>query len=155
MLRTLVNSLYKLLDKTVTFKIVHLNDFAQTPTKADSGCAGYDIYSTETIVIKKNERRLVSTGISVEVPNYHYIRVAPRSGLSCKGIDIGAGVVDSSYRGEIKVLMINNSDDDYFVAMNDRIAQLVMERCSNPTIQVCAFLSNSSRGDRGFGSTGN
>ena len=151
----IINSIYEFINNATPFKVRVVDKNAIIPQKADYGCAGYDVYSVESLIIQPGKRQLVRIGIKSEITRNFYLRVAPRSGLSCKGIDIGAGVVDSSYRGEIKVLMINNSDDDYFVAMNDRIAQLVMERCSNPTIQVCAFLSNSSRGDRGFGSTGN
>jgi dUTP pyrophosphatase len=75
--------------------------------------------------------------------------------LSVKEIDVGAGVIDSSYRGEVKVLLINNSVEPYSVSKGDRIAQLVMERCSNAEVQVVESLDETQRGDGGFGSTGN
>jgi dUTP pyrophosphatase len=147
--------LYNFIDRATYFKVNLLNVYAKTPKKADIGSAGYDLYSVDDIAIEAHERRLVSTGISVEIPRYYYLRVAPRSGLSVKGIDVGAGVIDSSYRGEVKVLLINNSDKVYFVQQGDRVAQLIMERCSNTNIVVSdEQLSATERGESGFGSTG-
>ena len=74
--------------------------------------------------------------------------------MSVKGIDVGAGVIDSSYRGEIKVLLINNSKENFVVNPGDRIAQLILERCSNAKIIVTDSLGFTSRGQNGFGSTG-
>ena len=71
------------------------------------------------------------------------------------GIDIGAGVIDSSYRGEIKVLVINNSFNDFKIDIGTKIAQLILERCANPTIEIVEKLNFSGRGENGFGSTGN
>jgi dUTP pyrophosphatase len=74
--------------------------------------------------------------------------------MSVKGIDVGAGVIDSSYRGEIKVLLINNSGGDYFILKGHKIAQLILERCSNANIEFVESLDETSRGESGFGSTG-
>jgi dUTP pyrophosphatase len=151
----ILDYLYNFIDRVSYFKVNLLNVSAKTPKKADIGSAGYDIYSVDDIAIEAHERKLVSTGISVEIPKYYYLRVAPRSGLSLKGIDVGAGVIDSSYRGEVKVLLINNSDKVYFVQQGDRVAQLIMERCSNTNIIVSdEQLSATERGESGFGSTG-
>jgi dUTP pyrophosphatase len=135
-------------------KLIHPN--AKVPFKADSGCAGYDVFSTETVQIYSKTRKLVSTGLSTEFSDRYYLRVAPRSGLSLKGIDIGAGVIDSSYRGEIKVLIINNSDSTYYIENGEKIAQLIMETCESPEIELkLDSLSQTTRGNGGFGSTGN
>jgi dUTP pyrophosphatase len=151
----LIDLIYNFIDRYSTFKVKFLNIDARTPRKADEGCAGYDIHCVDDVFIEKNARQLVSTGISVELPRYYYLRVAPRSGLSVKGIDVGAGVIDSSYRGEIKVLLINNSGNTFFIQKGDRIAQLIMERCSNTTIVISdEELSASERGESGFGSSG-
>ena len=136
-------------------KIKLLNKNSQIPFRADSGCAGYDLFSTESFEIYSGTRRLVSTGISTEFSSKYYLRVAPRSGLSLKGIDIGAGVIDSSYRGEIKVLMINNSDITLSFPKGAKIAQLIMESCEEPEIIVSDSLNVSERNCGGFGSTGN
>src|SRR3978361_483750 len=88
-------------------------------------------------------------------PNNSYIRLAPRSGLALKGIDVRAGVVDADYRGEIKILLINNSTEDFTIQPVDRIAQLVLEQIimANPTVKDS--LPHTTRGTQGFGSTGN
>lgn len=166
--------LYYFLNSYITFKVKLIKYNSTLPFKADSGCAGYDVFSSEEILIEKGKRKLVPIGIAIEIPNYYYLRVAPRSGLSLRGIDIGAGVIDSSYRGEIMVLVINNSDEDFLVEEGYKIAQLIMERCANPEIEYFYFidsddsddsddlddyeageLSETTRGKNGFGSTGN
>ena len=158
LLNYLVDKLYSILNNKVTFKVKTVNCNARIPFKSYPGSAGYDIFSIESVTIEPGSRLLVRTGISLEVPEYYYIRVAPRSGLSVRGIDVGAGVIDSSYRGEVKVLLINNSKEFYNVQEGDRIAQLIMERCGNAEISVLEYydeLSMSERGQNGFGSSGN
>jgi dUTP pyrophosphatase len=158
LLNYLVDKLYSILNNKVTFKVKLLDYDARIPFKSYPGSAGYDIFSIDSVTIAPGSRLLIRTGISLEVPEYYYIRVAPRSGLSVRGIDVGAGVIDSSYRGEIKVLLINNSKEFYNVQEGDRIAQLIMERCGNAEISVLEYydeLSMSERGQNGFGSSGN
>jgi dUTP pyrophosphatase len=155
MLDKLINSLYYLINNNTTFKVKLLDVLSKPPSKSESGSAGYDVFSIDHTIIEKGKRKLINTGISLEVPNYYYLRVAPRSGLSCKGIDIGAGVIDSSYRGPLKILIINNSESDYCVNIGDKISQLIMERCGNASIEITDDLSVSDRGSGGFGSTGN
>jgi dUTP pyrophosphatase len=150
----LVQSIYNILDSGNYLKVKFLNVHSKTPTKADAGCAGYDVFSSSMDVIKKGTRKLISTGISIQIPRHYYLRVAPRSGMSVKGIDVGAGVIDSSYRGELKVLLINNSESDYTIMEGDKIAQLIMERCSNVNVEIVESLTDTSRADGGFGSTG-
>lgn len=146
---------------------------AAVPTHGSSGAAGYDLYASENVSIPPHSRALVSTDISIVVPEYHYGRIAPRSGLGVKGIDVGAGVVDSDYRGIIKVLLINHTDkpfevtgpsgshSDYKPGM--RIAQFIFERISTPSFHIYHSMdefkknsneSNTERGSGGFGSTG-
>ena len=131
-----------------------LNADSKVPTKADPGAAGYDIYSTESVEISPSSRMLVSTGLSVSFKAGMYLRIAPRSGLSVRGIDVGAGVIDSSYRGEIKVLLINNSIDPIFLKKGDRIAQGIFEKYYDPEIHIVDILPSSERGSGGFGSSG-
>jgi len=154
-LRTLdfIDFIYYFINKNTTFKVKLLHTDAVLPAKADHGCAGYDLSCCETVVIGPKSRKLVSTGIAVEINKHFYLRVAPRSGLSVKGFDIGAGVIDSSYRGEIKVLVINNNSVEHTFVSGSRIAQLILERCSDAQIEV-SELSSTDRGDSGFGSTG-
>ncbi|RCN31640.1 deoxyuridine 5'-triphosphate nucleotidohydrolase, domain protein [Ancylostoma caninum] len=97
----------------------------------------------------------VSTGLQVELPYGYYGRVAPRSGLAAKNfIDVGAGVVDSDYRGELKVLLFNFGSTDFEVKKGDRIAQLICERIAHCTFMQCESLTDTTRGAGGFGSTG-
>jgi len=98
---------------------------------------------------------LVSTGIALGIPEGNYGRIAPRSGLSYKnGIDIGAGVIDSDYTGEIKVLLINISNEPFEVEVGDRIAQIIIGKYLVTEIEEVEKLDESERGDAGFGSTG-
>ena len=145
---------------------------AREPFQANESDAGYDLFSTQYITIEPFQRKLVSTGISVEIPQGFYGRIAPRSGLACKnGIDVMAGVIDSGYRGEIKVLLINFNFEGYnlkqttFEAMfgsankldikpGDRIAQLIIEKCHQTKWNEMKTLNNSKRGQDGFGSSG-
>ena len=124
------------------------------PTRGSDEAAGYDLYAAETITITKRTRSLVNTGVKMRVPHGTYGRIAPRSGLSLKGIDIGAGVIDRDYTGEIRVLLVNTSDFDLKVQIGDRIAQIVLERHANCDIEIVDSLATTSRGDGGFGSTG-
>jgi dUTP pyrophosphatase len=146
---------YSFINNISTFKVKLHDVSAKMPKKAEPGSAGYDIFSNEHVIVPSGSRKLISTGVSIEVPDYYYVRVAPRSGLACKGIDIGAGVVDSSYRGEVKVLIINNGSPPFEIKNGDKIAQLILERCGNAKIELADTLGDTLRGSGGFGSTGN
>lgn len=136
-------------------RFLPLNSSAKIPAKASPGSAGYDIYSSEEMIILPSQRRLVDTGFSMAFEENMYARIAPRSGLAVKGIDVGAGVIDSDYRGPVKVLLINNSPTDFKVNVGDRIAQMVFESLAKNThFQVVETLDNTERGVGGFGSTG-
>ena len=136
------------------------------PVKGTYNSAGYDLFSNETTHIEPRSRKCVSTGVKLKyLEQGHYIRIAPRSGLSVKkSIDIGAGVVDNDYRGELKVVMINNSDEEYYVTSGDKIAQFIVEKYEQNTILKCyntdgkevdsEAISQMERGEGGFGSTG-
>lgn len=157
-------------ESIVPVKFVKLNTLAVVPTRQKTGDAGYDLYSIQDIKIKPMSRALVSTGLSIEVPQGYYARIAPRSGLAVKnGIDVLAGVVDSSYRGEVKVVLMNLSIDlasmmgltpnvagsnfDFTIRAGDRIAQLIIEKYHAVDWQQVEELSSSDR-QGGFGSTG-
>lgn len=143
---------------STTFKVFLHSNNAQIPKRAEDGAAGYDLFASEDCLIQVKERKLVSTDISIQLPHETYGRVAPRSGMSVKGWDIGAGVIDESYRGIIKVLLINNSNENKYITKGDRIAQLIIEKCFYPEaelVEKIEHLSNTKRGEGGFGSTGN
>lgn len=126
------------------------------PTRGSDGAVGYDLYSNCDGVIAKGKRGVVSTGIAVSLPPGVYGRVAPRSGLAMKnGIQIGAGVIDPDYTGEISVIIFNMGDNDFEVKKGARIAQLILERCETPPVEEIGLLQETLRGEGGFGSTGN
>ena len=149
-----IDYLYNILNNHTTFKIKLIHENAKIPKKTEPGSAGYDVFSVENITIKSKCRSLVDIGISTEFSKNYYLRCAPRSGLSIKGIDVGAGVIDSSYRGPIKVLIINNGSEPFEINVGDKIAQLILEKISNPEITVSDYLSESHRNEAGFGSSG-
>jgi dUTP pyrophosphatase len=130
-----------------------LSSNAKVPARADLGAAGYDIYALEDGHIEKNKVTKIKTGISLEFPQGYYARIAPRSGLSVKGVDVLAGVIDSSYRGEIVVLATIHTEDALLFKAGDRIAQLIFEKIATPDIIVVDDLSATERGDGGFGSS--
>ena len=127
---------------------------AQLPTHATSGSAGYDLYSCEETLIPPGTRKPVNSNISIVVPPGTYARIAPRSGLSVKGLDIGTGVIDSDYHGLVKAVLINNSNTEFQIKQGDRIAQFILESIQTPDIQRVDSLPDSSRGSSGSGSTG-
>ena len=97
----------------------------------------------------------MKTRISIQFPIGLYARIAPRSGLALKKfINVGAGVVDADYRGEVGVVLFNHGDQDFEVKMGDRIAQLILEKISTPAVEEVSGLDDTVRGSGGFGSTG-
>ncbi|KAL4776818.1 dUTPase-like protein [Aspergillus nidulans var. acristatus] len=140
---------------TPALLVKKLTDTARAPTRGSAFAAGYDLYAAKEIIIPAKGKGLVDTGLAVAVPEGTYGRVAPRSGLASKHfIDVGAGVIDADYRGEVKVLLFNFSDVDFTIKEGDRVAQLVLERIYTPEVAVVEELAESVRGAGGFGSTG-
>lgn len=127
----------------------------QTLSRTSSRSAGIDLHSASDHIIGGRSNCLVNTGIKLQIPEGHYGRIAARSGLAANySIDVGAGVIDEDYRGEIKVLLFNHSDNDFVISKGDRIAQLICEKISYPKIIEEASLDNSERAEKGFGSSG-
>ena len=136
-------------------KFIKMKDNAVIPTIANDGDAGFDISSIDKHVIRAGGRELIATGISVEIPPTHYGRVSPRSGLAVKhGIDVGAGVVDSSYRGELMVLLFNHGHEPFIINEGDRIAQMVFNPVMTESMEWHGTASETERGADAFGSTG-
>jgi dUTP pyrophosphatase len=132
-----------------------LTENSKSPSRNTPTDAGLDLYSSETILVRGREWKAVSAGISMSIPDGYYARIAPRSGLAYKyGIDVFAGVVDSGYRGEIKVILYNAGEKDYLVNIGDKIAQLIIEKCYLWDLLIVNDLDASDRGERGFGSSG-
>eukprot|EP00730_Choanoeca_flexa_P011261 TRINITY_DN24216_c0_g1_i1.p1 TRINITY_DN24216_c0_g1~~TRINITY_DN24216_c0_g1_i1.p1 ORF type:complete len:159 (+),score=25.68 TRINITY_DN24216_c0_g1_i1:43-477(+) len=136
-------------------KIKKLSENAKVPTRGSDNAAGYDLYAAEDAIIDPQGKAIVKTDIAMAIPEGCYGRVAPRSGLAAKHhIDVGAGVVDRDYRGNVGVVMFNLAKQSYEVKKGDRIAQLVLERIITPKVQEVEELDDTDRGAGGFGSTG-
>ena len=121
--------------------------------------AGMDVRSfiESPIILKPFERKLVNTGLYAQLEKGYEIQVRPRSGLALKkGITVlnSPGTIDADYRGEIGVILINLSNDDFIINSGDRIAQLVVSKHEQPNLEQTDFLDSTLRGEKGFGSTG-
>ena len=138
-----------------TINFVKLSSRAKTPTRQTPFSAGADLYASETKNIPAHGRALVPTDLRMGIPTGYYGRIAPRSGLAFSfGLHVGAGVVDSDYRGGVFVLLFNHGDMDYLVRSGDRIAQIIIEKTLLCTFRACLFLDDTSRGSGACGSTG-
>lgn len=139
----------------MALRVTKLVPEAVLPQRGSPGAVGYDLVATQGLVILPGQRGLVPTGLSLELPPGTYGRVAPRSGLAVKnGLDVGAGVIDPDYRGEIKVVLFNFDKEPFMVKYGYRVAQLVIERCETPEVVEVQALEETERGEGGFGSTG-
>ena len=137
-----------------TLKFKKLQKKAIIPKYDHADDAGFGIYSIEEKVLKPMEYYAVATGISSEIPNDHFVSVRDRSSMAVKGLHVMGGVIDAGYRGEWKVIMINVGKEDYKIEVGDKIAQGILQSAKQPKIEIVEDLSNTSRGDAGFGSTG-
>ena len=136
-------------------KVKRLNNNARIPVKGTPEAAGYDLAAAQTAVCPAHGKVLVKTGLSLAMPSGCYGRIAPRSGLALKKfIDVGAGVVDADYRGELGIVLFNFSDTDFQINMGDKVAQLIFEKIKTPVLKEVDSLEDTDRGNKGFGSTG-
>lgn len=135
-------------------RVVKLNENALIPVRGSKYAAGLDLFVCRDITISPGKIVKAPTGIAVSIPQGYYGRVAPRSGLSLRGIDVLAGVVDSDYRGEISVILINLSDEEVVFTTGSKIAQLIITSCLIIDPIEVSSLSSTERNDKGFGSTG-
>lgn len=134
-----------------------LNQDAVEPLYKTKNAAGADISAAEAAILKPGERRLISTGLALEIPPSYECQIRPRSGLALNhGITVlnAPGTVDSDYRGEIKVLLVNLGTEAFEVRKGDRIAQLIFASVPRPEFKKCASLTSTGRGTGGYGSTG-
>jgi dUTP pyrophosphatase len=141
---------------TQKLKVKLLSNLAKAPTKANPEDAGFDLYSTQDVVIKPGYRQVVSTGIAMEIPNGYVGLIWPRSGMSVKkGCDVLAGVIDAPYRGEIKVCLQNcDLYEDIVIKTGDKIAQILIQEIPHFDLIIVNELSETKRGENGFGSSG-
>ena len=138
-------------------KIKLLTSTAKAPTRGTTGSAGYDIYADDLCEsVEPGHITVVSTGIAVQIPKGFVGLIQPRSGLAFNyGIDTLAGVIDSDYTGEIKVMLTTHDDTaSLCIYKGDRIAQLVIVPCYTYPLEVVDQFESTERGDNGFGHTG-
>ena len=140
-------------------KLVKLNENAKVPSFADDGSNGYDLYANiiGNLRLRSLMRATISTGIAIEMPKGTFGLVIPRSGMASKsGVTVlnGPGLIDTSYRGEIGVVLYNSSPLVYTIKQHERIAQLVFIQHEETEFEVVDSLSETERQDGGFGSSG-
>jgi dUTP pyrophosphatase len=142
----------------VTLRFQRLTAAAREPTRAHDGDAGMDLYAAEAVRLEPGERASVGTGIAVAIPEAHAGLVLPRSGLAARhGISVvnAPGLIDSGYRGEVRVLLLNTDRTEAFdVQVGDRIAQLLVTPYAAPDLEEAEDLDQTVRGVGGFGSSG-
>ena len=127
------------------------------PAYATSGAAGMDVLAAEDLTLESGQRHAVATGLAMAIPQGFEIQVRPRSGLALKhGISVpnSPGTIDSDYRGELKVILINHGTEDFAISRGERIAQLVLAPVTQAEWEVVEQLDETNRGEGGFGSTG-
>ena len=142
--------------RTVNIKVLKETEDAVLPTYAHFGDAGADLYANEEVDIQPNEVKIIQTGLKVEIPDGYEMQVRPRSGMSTKTPILGIlGTVDSGYRGSLGVMLYNHGDIPYRVQKGDRIAQAVIAPTYHGNFLISDSLSETERGEGGFGSTDN
>lgn len=136
-------------------QVKRLSEHATIPSRGSAAAAGYDLSSAKEAVVPAKGKAVISTDLAIALPAGCYGRVAARSGLAVKHcIDVGAGVIDADYRGNVCVVLFNHGDVDFVVSKGDRIAQLVLEQILTPPVMETTDLDATLRGGLGFGSTG-
>lgn len=144
--------------ETLIQEVMLEHEYAIEPTRGSEFSACYDLYSCENYVLAPGSTTIIKTGVSIAWNNpKYYLQILPRSGMSCKGLSLGGGVVDIDYKKPIGVILSNNSNKEYIVERSDRVAQYNFTRIAeiSETYLVTQFgqLFDSSR-NGGFGSTG-
>jgi len=137
--------------------VVRRDSMNPLPSRAHTSDAGADLVASEAVRLAPGERTLVGTGLSLAIPQGHAGFVLPRSGIAVRdGVTVlnAPGLIDSGYRGEIKVALINHGSEDFEIAVGDRIAQLVVMAVETPEFVEVEDLEATERGSGGFGSTG-
>lgn len=146
---------YATITRIMELKIKKLHAGAQMPTYAHEGDAGLDLIAVQSLTIPAGGRVVVPVGIAVEIPDGFVGLVWDKSGLATiHGLKTVGGVIDSGYRGELKVGVVNLNKEDYVIDAGQKIAQLLIQRIERVTVLEVAELSGTVRGEGGFGSTG-
>lgn len=140
---------------TESLKVFKLHSNASTPKMATAESAGYDLSALEDCKIMPRQSAILRTGIIVKIPSGYYGRIASRSGLAVKkNLEVGAGVIDSDYRGEVLILLRNHGDEPQFIESGNKCAQLILTKYIAAPVEVVSNLDDTARGANGFGSTG-
>ena len=141
----------------MNIQIKKISEDAIIPKYAHEGDSGFDFYSIEDYKLAPGKRTLIKTGLQVSIPLGYELQIRPKSGLALKkGLTVlnTPGTVDAGYRGEIGIILINLGEEEYFVEKGSKVAQGVVCQVENPEIEEVKELSETSRGEGGFGSTG-
>lgn len=148
----IVEQLYKehVLDKVK----ITLDEGAKMPTRAHKADAGFDLYAMQDIYVMPQGRITADTGVHIEIPEGYFGDIRPKSGLLFNHNLFTAGTVDSGYRGAVKVRIINFGSEPYQFRKGEKIAQMVLMPCLTPALEEVEKLSETERGNGGFGSTG-
>jgi dUTP pyrophosphatase len=134
---------------------VLLAEGGSLPEYASAGAAGADLRASEAVEVAPGGRAAVPTAVRLQIPPGHVGLVWPRSGLAVRhGIDTLAGVIDSDYRGEVRVVLVNHGDEPFRIAAGDRVAQLLVQRVERAVFVATPAIDETDRGRGGFGSTG-
>ena len=144
-------------DVPVLVKRLPHGEGLELPTYATAGAAGMDVLSAEDLTLAPGERHAVATGLAIAIPHGYEVQVRPRSGLALKyGITVPntPGTIDSDYRGELKVILINHGSAEFEIRRGDRVAQLVLAPVTRASWLKVEDLDETARGEGGFGSTG-
>lgn len=135
-------------------KIKKLHTDANLPTRAHSYDAGIDLYTYQIVTINPHETKMIPTGIALEIPENYVGLVWDKSSIGAKGIKTLGGVIDAQYRGEINILLHNLNETAYTFEAGHKITQLLIQKVEFPELIEVEELSNTTRADGGFGSTG-
>jgi dUTP pyrophosphatase len=136
-------------------RYVNLTGNALPPSRESSRATGLDLRSAHVVLIPASGNGLITTDLAIQLPSGCYGRIAPRSALALQhNIDVGGGVIDEDYRGNLCVILFNHSDRPFQIHKGDRVAQLICEKIFYPDILEVKELDNTERDVRGFGSTG-
>lgn len=136
--------------------VLKLTTDATLPTKATAGSSGYDLYSSEDMVIRGGSTALIKTDLALELPEGYEAQIRSRSGLASRGITVAnsPGTIDADYRGAVGVLIYNSTQVRYLVSKGDRIAQMVIQNVPTINLVETIYLTDTDRGADGFGSSG-
>jgi dUTP pyrophosphatase len=139
---------------TIKVKIQKLASDVKTPSYAHPGDAGMDLYSRDTRTLEQGEPFLFKLGFKLELPAGYVALIKDKSGLALKGLHTIGGVIEYTYRGEYGVILVNVTDKEYLIRPGDKIAQLLIIPIMTADIEEVKELSETHRGENGFGSTG-